>query len=166
MRSLLNCCKVFFAIAIAIATLLSFSTAAPMCATSGLRAGCSQTKTFPCSWTNVQCEFQYDFMRFDCLAVPANQNMSVSVSCSPTDSNKAYTTRVFDSTSSEKFLMYSPNYSCENEGCEDEVTGDFDWSNVVSNTTDAENGYYSLFIGMVDYNTCLDITCDVEFVLV
>lgn len=138
---------------------LCVSLGAPTCRTSGFREECAYTQTFPCSWSAAQCEFQYDFLSFECKNVPASS--AASVSCSPTDSNKRYALRLMDTTSFNMWKANSYPQTCENEGCSEWVSGDLDWSGATQNN-ETVSAFYTT-ISILDYNSCLDITCDIDF---
>lgn len=137
---------------------------APTCATSGERQGCSMKQTFPCSWTDHQCEFQYDSLFFVCEATP--DNSAVSVSCVPTDNSKQYDVEVLDAIQFGTKNSWIPTYTCANEdACATWSTGPYAWSGVLDYniTNDVEPTPMSLYttVSMVDHNSCLDVTCTI-----
>lgn len=152
----------FIIFAVALLAVVASAYAAPQCATSGQRVGCSAKQTYPCSWVAHQCEFQYDFISFVCDATP--EDAAVSVSCTPTDGAKQYDVEVLDAVQFGTKRSWIPDYTCQNEdGCDTWGTGAYSWSGVVNyGEGDVDPMTLYTIVSMQDHNTCLDVTCSVS----
>jgi hypothetical protein len=159
---------VLFTLFVAFAVLSSVF-AAPQCATSGQRSGCSDVQTFPCLWTDRQCEFQYDRISLTCEGVPDIADMSIT--CSPTVSTKQYELDILDELNYSMKKAWRMGHGCINNGtglnddgndCPEWVTGDYSWSTTGYGVIGEPIGDVMTIISMVDHNTCLDITCTID----
>lgn len=97
------------------------------CDSSGRREECSQQDVYPCQWASSSCEFQYEEMTFTCSDVPESRT-SVTVSCTPTDTEKLYAVRILDSDNYRKYWYHKPGYECVNDGCGLWINGPFVWT--------------------------------------
>jgi hypothetical protein len=115
--------------------------------------GCYNTQVHPCSWVDNICSFQFDYIIYTCVDIPANGTMTVS--CETTNGH-AFSLSICDQS---QYLMHIdgiPHVRLNDPGHSIMDTTTKTWS---GSTDILQNLHTSIEIQ--DRNTCNTIKCTI-----
>ncbi len=118
--------------------------------------GCDYLQTYPCSWTDESCQFQYDHTTFECMDVPSGA--SIDVTCTESTGNP-FQVMIFDKVNCWEY-DYFHDFTCYNDAeCRNMDT---DSPKSFTGTTNVADGH-AVYVRMKNSDPCVQITCSVSF---
>lgn len=118
--------------------------------------GCVYQDTFPCTWTDEYCEFQYNKVVYMCEEVPDGAN--INVQCSESTGNE-FQMLVFPREECWKYDYYYDDYVCNNPDCRDMTTTS---PKSFTGTADVSDDH-AVYIEIENRQPCSRVTCSVSF---